>query len=111
MPRKISRKPYTVTYRDFHTNEIKKIKRRPPVKNHNLDPTDKVKLLTTRNADWQNGDVYEVKRLVHKNANVVQIKNEDNESTFVNAEKLELISKGAKDPRYGLYWSEYLTWP
>ena len=84
------------------------LKRRPPVRNHDIDPTDEVLLLKTRNDDWQAGNTYEVKRLAHKNANVIQLKNENNETTFVNADHLEIESERytnrPKDPRYGEYW-------
>ena len=115
MVRKIARKPYLAFYHDFKTHELKSTRRRPPLKEHDLEPSDQVELLSTKNADWQKGDLYEVKRLAHKNSNLVQITNEDKETTFINADQLKIEAKGArsapKDPRYGLYWSEYLTWP
>ena len=107
-------KPYIVTYRDFHTNELIRIKRRPPAANHAMLPTDKVELKVTKNDDWREGDTDTIKHISYRNPNILQIENEDGLTTFMRSDELELKEKVADrgDSHFDDYGrNRYLTWP
>ena len=111
---RFSRKPYTITYKDLRSGELRQIKRRPPPKLHDILPTDQVELLRSKNEDWQEEGIYTVKHINPRHPNVIQVMDEDLGTTFVDYFDLEIDEKVAfrggdsrDDPRY----NRYLTWP
>ncbi|MBI2601751.1 MAG: hypothetical protein HYW48_01735 [Deltaproteobacteria bacterium] len=109
-----NRKPYTVTYKDWHTGELVRVKRRPSTLEHNIFPLDIVELKQTKNVDWQEGDEFEVKHISDRSPNVLQIQNDDGEATFVEAYDVtleeEVAPRGKRsidDPKR----NKYLNWP
>lgn len=109
-----SRKPYTVAYKDWHTGKLVSVKRRPPALAHDILPTDIVELTQTKNVDWQEGDEFEVKHISDRNPNVLQIRNDDGEATFVDSYDVmleeEVAPRGKRsldDPKK----NKYLNWP
>jgi len=107
------RKPYTVSYRDQKSGEIKKIRRVPPPLIHDMLPTDLVELKTKRNDDWVEGGKYVVSHINSRHPNVLQIENKDGEKTFVSSLDLELKEKRSHkgDPRDNPRSNRYLLWP
>lgn len=108
-----SRKPYTVTYKDMQGN-LQKIKRRPPPLLHDMLPTDKVELTTSKNADWQAGNVYEVKHINTRHPNVLQIQDQEGVATFVDSHDLKLderVNFQGKEVAELQSFNEYLLWP
>jgi hypothetical protein len=111
-----AQKRYTVEYRDFHTNKLVKIQRCPPAKIHDILPTDMVKLSVPRNEDWQAGQSFTVRALTLRNPNVLQLEKSNGETTFVNSQDVELVSKpGTPSTTQGggeaSIPSRYLLWP
>ena len=112
-------KRYTVQYRDFHTNELIKVVRCPPAKNHDILPTDTVKLSTSRNDDWQAGQAFSVRALTLRNPNVLQLEKSGGETTFVNSQDVELVARSRSHPSGegdeidsdGPIANRYLLWP
>ncbi|MFK7873288.1 MAG: hypothetical protein AB8C84_08985 [Oligoflexales bacterium] len=110
-----SRKPYQVIYKDFHTGELKTIRRRPPAKNHEMLPTDVVSLKNTRNEKWQESDEVTVRHISHRAPNVLQVENADGQTTFVPSHDLNLEEKvawrfGQSSPESSDF-NRYLRWP
>jgi hypothetical protein len=108
-------RPYTVTYRDFHTGELKKVTRRPPPKLHDMLPTDQVQLTYKKNDDWLPGDEVRVKHISPKQPNILQVEKDDGSTTFVSHYDARLLEKLApehgeslmEDPKF----NRYLLWP
>ncbi len=112
---RFSRKPYTVTYKDYHTGEIKKIKRRPPPKLHDILPTDKVELTRKKNDDWLEGEEFTVKHINPRHPNILQIEKPEGPATFVSHYDLRLEERIARRPGYNPEEdpqnNKYLLWP
>ena len=112
---KFSRKPYTVSYRSIHDGEIHKIRRVPPPKLHDALPKDVVSLTRGKNEDFQEGDEFEVKHIAGRHPNVLQLKNDEGQTTFVDYYDIELEERVAKrngvDPRDEPINNRYLLWP
>lgn len=113
-PIHFKRKPYFVVYKDLHTGELKRIKRRPPPKNHAALPTDMVELTTKRGTNWEKGEEFEVKHIGYRTPNTLQLKDDEGNTTFVSSFEVKLTKevayrgpKTAKQKRMGAY----LTWP
>lgn len=100
-------------YKDMHTGELVSKKRRPPPKLHDMLPTDKVELKFKKNEDWDSGEELTVKSISDRSPNVVQIKNEEGESTFVSSIDLNLVEEQAYRPGKSKEQrsSKYLLWP
>jgi len=108
------RKPYTVTYKDFHTGELQHVKRRPPLKQHDMLPTDIVELSTKKGDDWESGEEYSIKHISYRAPNIVQLKNDEGLTTFVPYFDLELEEEVAYRGRRGPdneNTNAYLRWP
>ena len=109
-----SRRPYTVSYKDLK-GEMHTIRRVPPEKLHEILPTDKVELTTTKNADWQEGDSYTMRHIAPRQPNTLQIEKGNGETTFIEYSDATLDEMVA--PRYGMNSREapvnnkYLLWP
>ena len=107
--------PYKTVYKDFHTNEVKTIRRVPPEKLHDILPTDKVELTTTLGADWKEGNIYTAKFIGPRSPNVIQIEDSKVGTTFVPYFELKLDSEVAE--RDGgkridkASSNKYLIWP
>ncbi len=111
---KWSTKPYNVVFKDFHSNKLINIKRRPPEKLHEMLPTDKVELKFKKNDDWPEGE-YEVRHINYRSPNTIQIEDEKGSTTFVPSHELELTRKVAHRDKNSENSSEigydYLGWP
>ena len=114
MSMRVALRPQLAAYKDFHTGELKKVRRRPARVAHDMLPTDVVELSRRKNVDWTPGEEYVVKHISPRNPNVIQISNDEGESTFVSSTELESVervaSRGEKrvdDP----VASAYLLWP
>lgn len=111
---RFNHKPYQVIYKDQHTGELKKIMRRPPEKLHDILPTDIVKLNQRKSADFEEDGEYKVKHISPRSPNVLQLKNDDGQTTFVEyfqtdlQEKVAYRSVAAVDDEVQ---SRYLLWP
>lgn len=112
------RRPYTVTYKDFHTGEIKKLVRRPPAKLHPILPTDQVVLTSQKGADWPSGDEYSVKQINPKQPNILKIEDNNGKTTFVDYFDVRLSKEIAARNEDGSPWSpeqgprrSYTQWP
>lgn len=111
---KFNQKPYQVVYKDFHTNELKTVNRRPAEKQHLILPTDKVELTQKKNDDFEEGEEFTVKHISYRAPNVLQLKNDDNQTTFVNYFDTNLVEEVAyrNKPRIDDEDSNrYLIWP
>ncbi|NRA66333.1 MAG: hypothetical protein HRU19_17740 [Pseudobacteriovorax sp.] len=108
-----NRNPYKVTY--YKDGEKKVIRRRPPLKLHDILPQDEVVLKKEKNADFQAGDAFRVKHINQRHPNVLQITNEDGVSTFADYYDLKLEKKfaarGGVDPLDLPENNRYLLWP
>ena len=107
-------KPFYVTYKDFHTDKLVRIKRRPPSANHSMLPTDLVELKTTKNEDWREGDVDAIKHVSYRNPNVLQLENENGQTTFVRSDEVllkEEIADRGKSSLDEFERNKYLLWP
>ncbi len=113
-PIRFSRKPYTITYKD-QNGEMQTIRRRPPPKLHDALPTDIVELTSKRNDDWPEGEYHEVKHINPRHPNVIQIVNDEGQSTFVDYRDIrieqEVAFRNGKDPRDKPINNKYLLWP
>jgi hypothetical protein len=113
-PIKFDRTPYTITYKSLD-GEVKKIRRVPPPKLHDALPTDQVVLNRKRNDDFRAGDDLEVVHINPRHPNVLQVKNDDDQTTFVEYFDVTLTDEVA--PREGVPAKErpinnrYLLWP
>ena len=108
------RKPYTVTYKDFHTGELKHVRRRPPQKQHEMLPTDVVELSTKRGDDWEAGDEFAIKHVSYRAPNIIQLKNDEGATTFVPYFELSLEEGVAYRDKPGIdnvQSNRYLRWP
>lgn len=109
-----SRKPYTVTTTNMR-GETQTVRRRPPLKNHPVLPTDIVELSSTRYQDFEEGDEFEVKHVNRRNPNVLHLVDDDGNTTFIEAQHVELEEMVA--PRRGVWGldhpenNRYLRWP
>jgi hypothetical protein len=109
-----SRKPYTITYLDLR-GEKNTIRRVPPPKLHDMLPTDKVELRFQKNADFLQGDQFEIKHINPRHPNVLQLVNDEEATTFVDYYQTELQEEVAQRP--GISPMEhpnntrYLMWP
>jgi hypothetical protein len=110
---KFDRTPYTVRY--VSEGKQKTYRRRPPPKLHDMLPKDEVKLLKSKNSDFQNSDDYTVKSINPRQPNVLQIENDKGQATFVDYYDLQLQEMTAPrdgvDPRDMPQNVEYLLWP
>jgi hypothetical protein len=110
---RVSRKPYTVQY--YKDGELKKIRRRPPEKQHILLPTDIVELKSKRSDYFEAGEEYELSHINNRHPNTLQLKNDDGQTTFVSYRDVEL--REAFIPREGVITADaaetqrYLLWP
>ena len=112
----VGKKYYDVSYRDFHTGEMKKIRRSIPKKIHDIIPEDTVKLKYKRNDDWLAGEEFKVKHVSYKNPNILQIINDDDmTTTFVSSYDVNLERVGERDEvrskNDSIRRKEYLRWP
>lgn len=109
-----NRTPYTVRYQDLEGN-LKSIRRVPPPKLHDMLPKDKVSLQSKKNDDWNAGNEFTIKAINPKQANTIQIANDEGDYTFVSYYDLSLEqrvgSSGFEDPRDNPINNEYLIWP
>lgn len=110
---KFDRKPYTVRY--TKDGEQQTYRRRPAKKLHDMLPKDQVRLTRAKNADFAVDDTYSVKHISPRQPNVIQIADEEGNSTFVDYYDLELNQR--LSPRDGKEFFEleenqkYLLWP
>ncbi len=105
---------YYVTYKDFHTGQLMRIKRRPPKLDHEILPTDRVELKFTKNDDWKEGSIETVKSLGRRNPNVLQLENSEHQTTFVRSRDVLLQKRVAERVganRDEVYTGRYLVWP
>lgn len=111
---KFDRKPYTVTYTDMQ-GQVKTLRRVPPAKVHEALPTDIVTITHKRNDDFRAGDDVEVKHINPRNPNVLQVQNDEGQTTFLDvfdfSLKEEVAWRNGIDPRDRPGNSRYLLWP
>ncbi len=112
-PVQFSRKPYTITYTE---NGVKKtIRRVPPPKLHEAWPQDKVQLTSKYSDDFQEGGEYTVKSVSPRQPNILQLEDNEGNSTFVpyfHTELEEVVGiRDGVDPRDIPINNKYLTWP
>lgn len=111
---RFNKKPFQTIYKDFHSGEIKSIKRRPPEKLHDILPTDVVELSQKKSDDFQEGDEFSVKHISYRAPNTLQLVNEQGQSTFVSSSDVILSEKVAyrgKDQIDNEEDNRYLLWP
>ena len=109
-----NRKPYTVSY--MKDGVLKKIRRRPPPKLHEMLPKDEVTLTRKKNDDFQVDDSFKVKHINQRHPNVLQLENDDGQTTFVDYYDLKIERKLGERPggQNALDLpenTEYLLWP
>ncbi|MBP6219113.1 MAG: hypothetical protein KA436_11055 [Oligoflexales bacterium] len=109
-------KPYSVSYKDFHTGEVKKILRRPPEKLHTFLEDDIVELKSSRTKDWPAGEDLTVKHINYRNPNVLQLAKAKGESSFFVYDEVDLVEKvnfseGAQPQIDDPIANRYLLWP
>lgn len=113
-PIQFDRKPYFISWKG-DDGEMHKIRRVPPPKLHDALPTDIVKITNAKSADFKEGDTVEVKHINTRHPNVLQLVNDDGQTTFVNYSDVEIKERRA--PRDGVPLEEmpernrYLRWP
>lgn len=108
----LSQRPYTLSYKDLYTREVKEITRRPPKVLHEILPQDKVELSFNKNIDWLSDEEYEVSHISSRQPNVIQIQQESGATTFVDYSDLRLEEKVAPRPEDIIASKEkYLNWP
>ncbi len=90
---KFNRDPYKVVY--YKDGEKHTIRRVPPPKLHPMLPEDKVELTRSKNADFKAGDRFEVKDINPRQPNVLQIRNEEGLSTFIDHYDAKLMESGS----------------
>lgn len=112
---KFDRKPYTVTYREDATGQIKTIRRTPPPKLHEALPTDIVELTHKKSDHFDKGDDVEVIHINPRHPNTLQIRADDGTTGFVEYYDAELKEERAlragQDPRDKPANNRYLLWP
>ena len=121
-PIKFDRKPYVISYVDSQGQQ-QKIRRVPPPKLHSAMPTDRVELKTRRSDHFRAGDEVTVKRINPRHPNVLQVENDDGQTTFIshhdmifeqkNGEKPSIQSPSSRDEPEdeSPISSSYLDWP
>ena len=112
---RFDRTPYKVTYQDLN-GKMQTIRRVPPMKVHDMLPTDIVELTQKKSDDFLEGDQVEVKNINPRHANTLQLINDDGETTtFMDYYELNLIDEVAPrrgvDPRDKRSNNRYLVWP
>jgi hypothetical protein len=109
-----SRTPYTVRYVD-QSGKQQTIRRVPPEKLHPMLPTDVVELTQKRSDDFKEGDAVEVQYINPRHPNVLQLKNDRGDTTFVEYYDLnlkeEVAPRDGVDPRDRPVNNRYLLWP
>ena len=93
-----------------------KIRRRPPPKLHEMLPKDEVTLTRKKNDDFQVDDSFKVKHINQRHPNVLQLENDDGQTTFVDYYDLKIERKLGERPggQNALDLpenTEYLLWP
>lgn len=108
-----NRTPYNVTY--FQDGKKVTIRRVPPEKLHETLPTDRVELTTRHSDDFPEGEKYTVKHISTRQPNVLQLENDNGQTTFVPYFETELKDRVAArngiDPRDEPVNNRYLRWP
>ena len=113
-PIRFSNKPTQRVYQDFHTGELKKVRRRPPPKLHDILPTDVVEITSKKNDDFDVGDEVTVKHVSYRTPNVLQLQNDDGQTTFVGFPSVELeeaLAYRVRDQIDDEGANRYLLWP
>lgn len=82
-PIQFSREPYTVKYVDL-SGAVKSIRRVPPPKLHDALPKDTVEITSKKNDDFRAGDNVEVVGLTARQPNVLQVRNGNGQTTFLD---------------------------
>lgn len=82
-PIQFTREPYTVRYVDL-AGEVKSIRRVPPPKMHEALPQDVVEITGKKNADFRAGDKVEVVGITPRQPNVLKVRNDSGQTTFVD---------------------------
>jgi hypothetical protein len=107
-------KPYKISYKDYHTGDMKEIWRRVPEKLHDIESNDLVEL-TSSQGQWPRGAIYRVKDLARRQPNVLELEgSEHDEETgrlqtrFVNYNEV-LVKSHYKDRLKDSF--DYLRWP
>ncbi|MEY4629915.1 MAG: hypothetical protein RIQ81_35 [Pseudomonadota bacterium] len=77
------RKPYFVTWRDAASGEMKRIRRMPPPKLHDLNPGDEATLDRRVGDDFKEGTNVTIEFSNPRHPNVLKLKNEAGQTTFV----------------------------
>jgi len=115
-PITFERKPYVIEY--YKDGEKKKLRRIPPQKMHIALPKDKVVLTSSKNADYREGEEFEVAHISTRQPNVLQLEDEDGHKTFVSYRDIKVIKKGpnhtdGSDETNPItpYGGRYLVWP
>ena len=114
-PIKFDRTPYKVTY--YQDGKKVTIRRVPPEKLHEALPTDIVKLTAPHSDDFPEGATYTVKGISTRQPNILQLENDNGQTTFVPYFDAELKEKKVyprenfEDPRDNPRVNRYLTWP
>lgn len=113
-PISFSRKPYNVSYRDFHTGEMIHQRRLAPVKVHDMLPTDIVELSEGHGDDWEAGERSAIKHISYRQPNVLQLQKSSGDTTFVEYTDVNLIERVASRGKARIddaKLNRYLTWP
>lgn len=82
-PIQFTREPYTVKYVDL-SGAVKSIRRIPPPKLHEALPKDSVEITSKKNDDFRPGDTVEVVGITTRQPNVLQVKNGNGQTTFLD---------------------------
>jgi len=114
-----TRTPYNVSYRTSD-GELKKIRRVPPAKLHDLEPEDVVTISQKRSDNWDSGQEVRVVGVNKRQPNTLWVEGADGRRTFLTysdvrskpksageAAFAEDISERQRDP----IGSDYLLWP
>ena len=120
-PIRFDRKPYIISYVDTDGQQ-KKIRRVPPPKLHSAMPTDRVELKTRKSDHFRDGEVVTVKHISPRQPNVLQVENEDGQTTFISHYEMVLKDKitestgiqsnsGSQTEESAPVSSGYLDWP
>lgn len=110
---RFNRAPYNVTY--YKDGVKQTIRRVPPPKLHEAVPDDLVSLKRGKNADFKEGDEFTVKHINPRHPNVLQLTNDEGQSTFVDYYDMNLEEMRGK--RNGIEAidlpinNRYLLWP
>lgn len=109
-----TRRPYTITYLDLK-GERNTIRRVPPVRLHQMLPTDVVELNYQKNSDFLEGDEFEIKHINPRHPNVLQLINDEEATTFVDYYQADLTEEVADRPGVNPFDkpinTRYLMWP